>query len=216
MANILERNKKLAQKKKTREDFEEDALYREVWEDVNNEKTAAFMKKYWRYLVGGALVLMILVVGFQLIRMNRIQARMATATNYETAIANVDANALGAIGRNSKGATADLALFQSYMLDGNSSKLEELAKNGNTRDFRDLAKIHLATLNGDTMTAAEFEKFLSSVTTKKSPYYYNAMLLIAQKYIADGDKETGNAWLDKIINDKDAPGIISGTAQTLK
>lgn len=216
MANILERNKKLAQKKKTRQDFEEDALYREVWEDVNNEKTAAFMKKYWRYLIGGALVLMILVVGFQLIRMNRIQARMATATNYETAIANVDANALGAIGRNSAGATADLALFQSYMLDGNSSKLEELAKNGHTRDFRDLAKIHLATLNGDTMTAAEFEKFLGSVTTKKSPYYYNAMLLIAQKYIADGDKATGNVWLDKIINDKDAPGIISGTAQTLK
>ena len=46
MASILERNKKLTQKKKTRADYAEDALYREVWEEVNNEKTMAFVKKY--------------------------------------------------------------------------------------------------------------------------------------------------------------------------
>ena len=44
MASILERNKKIAQKKKTREEYAEDALYREVWEEVNNEKTMAFVK----------------------------------------------------------------------------------------------------------------------------------------------------------------------------
>ena len=55
MASILDRKKNMkpATPKKTREDYAEDALYREVWEDVNNEKTIAFFKKYsisFRYL----------------------------------------------------------------------------------------------------------------------------------------------------------------------
>ena len=44
MASILERNKKLKPAKKTREEYAEDALYREVWEEVNNEKTQAFIR----------------------------------------------------------------------------------------------------------------------------------------------------------------------------
>ena len=62
MTSILQRNKNLKQPvKKTREEYAEDALYREVWEDVNNEKTQQFLKKYWRYIVGAALAIMIVV-----------------------------------------------------------------------------------------------------------------------------------------------------------
>ena len=43
MASILERNKNVKAPKKTREDYAEDALYREVWEEVNNEKTQRFI-----------------------------------------------------------------------------------------------------------------------------------------------------------------------------
>jgi len=43
MANMLQRNKNIKQPiKKTRQEYAEDALYREVWEDVNNEKTQQF------------------------------------------------------------------------------------------------------------------------------------------------------------------------------
>jgi hypothetical protein len=128
----------------------------------------------------------------------------------------MDANALAAMAKNNGGALADLAMFQSYMLDGDVSKLEHLADGGATRDFRDLARIHLAAVKGDAMTAAEFEKFLSALDTKKSPYYYNAALMVAQKYLADGDKAGGGKWLDKIINDKDAPSIIGAVAESLR
>ena len=43
MTSILERNKNLKKPvAKTREEYAEDALYREVWEDVNNEKRRSF------------------------------------------------------------------------------------------------------------------------------------------------------------------------------
>ena len=155
MANILERNKKWTQPKKGRSDYEEDALYREVWEDVNNDKTQAFLKKYYRVLVAGALAILIVVVGIQIVRHNRNQNIIGSAMQYETAIENLDSRALAAMAKGSKSATADLALYQSYMLAGDVTKFEDLAKNGKTRDFRDLAKMHLAGANGDAMNAVE-------------------------------------------------------------
>lgn len=221
MANILERKKNMkpaTPQKKTREDYAEDALYREVWEDVNNEKTIAFFKKYYKQMIGGALALLIIVAGYQIgVRTYRAN-QMAVAANYETAVDKVDVKALAALGESARGANADLALFQSYALSENKdiTKLEQLAKHGNTRDFRDLARLHVVGAKGDEMSAKEVEKYLSDLNTKSSPFYYTAMLTIAQKYLASGDKDTANKWLDKIISDSDCPAEISGVAQTLK
>ena len=216
MATMLERNKKVKAPQKTRQEYAEDALYREVWEDVNNEKTLQFVKKYSRHIIGGALAIMIVATGIQIgLRTHRAN-KIATATAYEMAIENTDANALAALADNSSGATADLALFNAYMIDQDVAKIEKLATNGNTRDFRDLAKLHVIGIRGDEMSAADVEKYLADLNTKSSPFYYTASLTIAQKYLASGDAENANKWLDKIINDSDAPSSISGMAQTLR
>ena len=219
MASILERNNKVVktpEPKKTREDYAEDALYREVWEEVNNDKTQAFIKKYSRHMIIGALVLLIIVTSVQIgVRAHR-NAKIAVATNYETAVLNMDANALAAISQDSSGATADLALFQSYIIDNDVKKLERLASHGATRDFRDLAKMHIVAIQGDKMSAQEVEKYLSGLDTKKSPFYYTSRLTIAQKYLATGDKAAADKWLNVIINDKDAPAVVSATAQSLR
>ncbi len=216
MATISERNKNIKMPKKTREEYAEDALYREVWEEVNNEKTIRFVKKYWRYMVSAAIVLMIIVVGVQIgLRMHH-KNKVASAINYETALASADARALAAIGENTNGANSDLALFQSYVIEKDIKKLEYLAANASTRDLRDLAKMHIVSIRGDEMTAPEMEKYLSDLDTKKSPFYFTSCLLIAQKYLASGDRIAADKWLDKIINDSDAPDVISANAQMLK
>ena len=216
MATILERNKKVKAPQKTRQEYAEDALYREVWEDVNNEKTLQFIKKYSRHIIAVALAILIVATGIQIgVRTYRAN-KIATATAYEMAIENVDANALAALAGNTSGATADLALFQAYMIDGDLAKLDKLVSDGNTRDFRDLAKLHIIGACGDGMTAAEVEEYLSDLNTKDSPFYYTASLTIAQKYLATGDTESANKWLDKIINDTQAPTVISGNAAALR
>jgi len=217
MATMLQRNKNLKPKeKKTREEYAQDALYREVWEEVNNDKTTAFVKKYYRQMLAVAIVIMIAVTGIQ-IGIREYRARqIARAVNYETAVENVDANALAAIGENTSGATADLALFQSYLLTSDTAKIEKLANDGNTRDFRDLAKLHVIGIRGDEMSGADVEKYLAELNTKSSPFYYTASLTIAQKYLSEDNRDTANKWLDKIINDADAPASISATAQMLR
>ncbi len=216
MASILERNKKIAPKKKTREEYAEDALYREVWEEVNNEKTMAFVKKYSRYIIGAALAVLIIttavVIGVRTYRAHKI----AVAQTYETAINNMDATMLNAVAENARGATGDLALFQSYLLDNDVTKLEKLANDGATRDMRDLARLHIVGLRGDDMTAAAVEDYLAPMDTHSSPYYYTSRLMVAQKYLADGNHDAANKWLDVIINDENTPALILSTAQTLR
>ncbi len=202
--------------KKTYSEHAEDALYREVSEDVSTEKTMAFIKKYGKVMLYIAFALFFAVMMFQMWRQYTAKTRLASAVAYETAIVNMDANALAAIADDASGATADLALFQSWMMDKDTTKLEKLANDGHTRDFRDLAKIHLAGIMGDDMSAADFEKFMSSLDTKSSPYYYNAAILVAQKYLAENDRNNANKWLDKIIMDENAPAIISASAQSLR
>lgn len=217
MTSILERKKNIKKPvQKTREEYAEDALYREVWEDVNNEKTEQFLKKYWRYIVAAALGVMIVVCAVQIGTRIYNSSRMATAVVYENAISNVDANALANLAKDSGGATSDLALFQAYLIDKDVNKLETLVANGHTRDFKDLARLHLATINGDKMEAADFEKYLSDMDTKKSPFFYTARLMVAQKYLSVGEVEKADKILDAIIGDKDAPASISATAQTLR
>ena len=123
---------------------------------------------------------------------------------------------LNSVAENAGGATGDLALFQAYLLDNDINKLEQLATDGDTRDLRDLARVHIVGLRGDDMTAAAVEDYLAPLDTKKSPYYYTSRLMVAQKYLADGNRDMANKWLDVIINDADAPASISAAAQTLR
>jgi len=216
MANMLERNKKVKAPQKTMQEHAEDALYREVWEDVNNEKTQQFLKKYGRYLIAAALGIMIIVTGIQIGIRAHNATKIAMAENYEIALEDADVNALASISQNASGATADLALFQAYTLDKDVARLEELVKNGETREFRDLARLHMIALRGDEMDSATVEEYLAPLDTKESPFYYTAALTIAQKYISTGDRINANKWIDKIIGDSDAPAVIRADAEALR
>lgn len=216
MATILERNKQIKTPKKTRAEHMEDALYREVWEDVNNEKTLQFIKKYSKHIMVVVLLIMIAATSVQLGLRTYRANKIATATAYEMAIENMDANALAALADDTSGATADLALFQSYLLDKDVAKLEKLASDGNTRDFRDLARLHIVGIRGDDMSADEMKKFLGNMDDKSSPFYYTTRITLAQKYLASGNKDAADEILDALIGDKNTPSAIAATAATLR
>ncbi|MCL2331245.1 MAG: tetratricopeptide repeat protein [Proteobacteria bacterium] len=230
MASILERNRKAVVPKKTVEDHAEDALYREIWEEVHAQKTYDFVRKYAKPLAVAAIAILIAVAGWQLARHNRAAATNAAAEQFAVAEsiaaggrADLAAEAFARMAENSSGGMSDIALFRAARLDMDSgnrdagiAKLEKLAADGATRDFRDLAVLNLALARGDSMTAADFEKFLSSLQTKRSPFYYTGLLLVAQKYIAAGDHDSARRALDKITTDKDAPATISAMAESLR
>ena len=54
------------------------------------------------------------------------------------------------------------------------------------------------------------------MNTKKSPLFYSAQLMIAQKYLSVGDKANADKFLDVIVNDENAPQSVLVNAQMLK
>lgn len=214
MATMLERNKKVKAPKKTYAEHMEDALYREVWEDVNNEKTLRFIKKYSKHIMAVAIGILIIATGIQIIRRTHQQNLHQDARAYEMAAG--DADALVTFADNASNSIADIALVNAYKINSDIKTLEKLADHGQERDMRDWARLQIVGIRGDEMSASELETYLSELNTTESPYYYSASLIIAQKYLADGNRDVANKWLDKIINSADAPAVISGTAQTLR
>ena len=103
MATMLERNKNVKQPKKTYAEHAQDALYREVWEEVSNEKTVQFIKKYSKHIMAAAIAILIVATVFQIGIRTYHANKIATAIAYEGAIANMDANALAALAQNSSG-----------------------------------------------------------------------------------------------------------------
>jgi hypothetical protein len=216
--------------KKTREDHMEDALYREVNEEVQAQRAYDFVKKHLRVFIAIAAIAVIVVSSIQLIRAQNKKSLRQSAQAYESAIMMMDAGnpvaareALVRAAKKSSGGMADLALFSAARIDlqtGNNdagmARLEQLAKDGSSRDFRDLALLNLAVMKVDDMSPKQFEQYLAPVQTKRSPFYYTGMLLVAQKYLAAGDAVPARRWLDKITSDKDAPASIAVEAEMLK
>ncbi|MDR1361187.1 MAG: tetratricopeptide repeat protein [Rickettsiales bacterium] len=230
MATILERFKKAKVPQKTLEQHAEDALYREVSEEVKAQEAYDFIKKHAKILITVAAVVLIIVIGVQIVKRSNAHARLNAAAAYESAMLMLDngnpaasSDALMRVAKKSSGGMSDLALLNSARIDlqtgsrdAGIAKLERLANKGATRDFRDIALINLAVIKADSMKAPEFEKYLAPVQTKRSPFYYTGLLFVAQKYLSENDYISANAWLDKIITDKEAPAIISSQAESLR
>jgi hypothetical protein len=227
MASMLFRNKNPKPAKKTMDEHVEDALYREISEEVHAEKAYGFVKKHMRLLAAGAMLLAAAAVCVQLVRHNRQVARGDQARIFERALEFASAGnraeaeeAFVLAASRARGGMSDLALWESALMDlragAGDAKLGRLAVGGATRDFRDLALLRLGALRGDEMTGAEFEKFLSPVLTERSPFFYTGMLMVAQKYLAEGGGADADKWLSRIINDKNAPASVSAFAETLR
>jgi hypothetical protein len=62
----------------------------------------------------------------------------------------------------------------------------------------------------------ESNKQMSQTVANAKEVLKKARLMVAQKYLASGEKEKADKILDVIISDKNAPASISATAQTLR
>jgi len=229
MLNVFKSN---TTPKKTMSEHAEDALYREVSEELRAQQAYDLARKHMRLLIAVAAAAVIIVIGVQLTKRHNAAALIESATAYESAVMMMEIDspnpravteALVRAAKKSRGGMADLALFSAARMDiqtgeteAGLEKLEQLAKRGATRDFRDLATLNLAMLRADEMTPREFQQFLAPVQTKRSPFYFTGLLLVAKKYLASDDPDAARIWIDRIITDKDAPATIAAQAGMLR
>ena len=198
----------------------ERAMYREIDEEMNTDRAMEFVKKYMKLIIAGAVLIVVIVIAFQArtVHNARQQARMAD----EFAMAQTPEQ-LQQIAMRHRGGMADLAALSSarlYLAMGQNAEaaaiLDRLARTGRTREFRDLATMQIAMLQAYHIDAREFESLMSPLLTARSPFYFTAMLLVAQKHLVHDDYVSANRWLDRIITNQNAPVSVIAAAQMLR
>jgi hypothetical protein len=211
--------------KKTLQDHAEDALYREVGEELAAQKIRDFLKRHAKMLIISAVLAVAATASIVIARQMRMSSMMEAAAQYESAMdmaPQLSREALSRLARSTRGGMADQAMFRAYQLAMGSndradalSKLEYLAEKGATRDFRDLAVVQIALIKGDSLSADALQKMMSPVLSKRSPFYFTGLLITAEKYLSEGKKAEAKLLLKKITSDKDAPISVLGTAEML-
>ncbi|MDR3208405.1 MAG: tetratricopeptide repeat protein [Rickettsiales bacterium] len=211
--------------RKTLEEHSEDALYREVWEEVHMQRLYDFIRHNAKYIIAAALLFVVFAAGLVMVRSIRRGNAMETAANYESALdmnPELSREALSRLAKTATGGMGDLALFRAYQMAlgagdraDATAKLEKLAEDGSTRDFRDLALVQLAQLKADGMSADDFQKMLAPLLTKRSPFYYTGLLFVAEKYLSENKSGEARQFIKKITSEPNAPASIAAAAEML-
>ncbi len=213
--------------KLTKSDYEENALYREIWGDVHTQKAYDFVKKNSKLLIIIAIFIFLLAVGNQVYREISKSNQRKSSRALESAMSMIadkqyDSahSVLNKVADKYSTAMSDIARYQDAMLYAEEKNpemyiktMEKLSQSGNIRDYRDLATVRLSLIKGDNITAKEFEKSLSPVLSKRSPYYFTALWLVAKKYESENNEKLAIKYYKKIVENKKATPIIVANAE---
>ena len=213
-------------------DHSEDALMREINEELREEQMHKLWKRYGGFIIGIALSVVVVVAGYQGWKTYTTSVRMSESEilySAEMAARNGDTDQalseLGKLGAEGKSGYQVLAQFQQAALLSNKgdNKLaaliyQEIAENtSNDGDVRGLAlvlgalqEIKVAGENRD-----ELKKRLNAANSDNNPWRYSVREILALLEIESGNNENAKNIFASLGNDSQAPDGIRSRARKL-
>ncbi len=205
----------------------ESGLFREIDEELRQEKYAKLWKQYGKLIIAGALILVVGVAGFKGWETYDLQKRFQDGEKFAAALALADngdsENALQALSKLAEDGGSGYALlarFRAAAILVRDGRLEEAASayealagdSGIDAIYRDMAVV-LAALNRlDTADPAELNARLAPLTADDNPWRHSAKELSAVIAQKAGDKATARELLQGLSSDATAPEGIRGRA----
>lgn len=209
---------------------EQEQFFEEVSEELKQERYAQLWKKYGRYFVGLAVVIVLAVAGYQYWQSEQVKAREAASVRYAAAVAlardgkfKEAATAFAAVGKDAPNGYAALARLQQAAQtlkagDRPAALLafEQLANDGSVDPlFRDIATIHWAYAGLDDADPAKMAERLKPITAKENAWRHMALELSALYAERAGRRADAIQILTELEKDKDAPAGVRGRAKEL-
>jgi hypothetical protein len=204
-----------------------DALFREVHEELRREQFAKLWQRYGTYIIGlGALVILI-VAGAKYMEGHRLAASNAAGAEYEAAAtllaegkAEDAAKAFDTLASNGpKGYAALAALSEAgaYLkLDKRPEALavfDKLADNAGTdRLLADFARVQAASLRLGEADFTEMENRLKPLTADSSPWRFTARELLGTAALKAGKLDQARETFSSLLAD---PGLTRSASERL-
>lgn len=209
---------------------DEEQFFEEVSEELKQDRYAELWKKYGRYFVGLAVVIVLAVAGYQYWQAEQVRAREAASERFASALAlaregkvKEAATAFAALGQDGPKGYAALARLQQAAHTikagdraGAMLVLEQLANDGAADPlFRQIAIVHWAYAGLDDADPAKMSERLKPLTAKDNTWRHVALELSALYAERAGRRADAIQILTELEKDKDAPQGLRGRAKEL-
>lgn len=210
-------------------DAEQNALIREVWDGVREQKVADFLKAYWKHIAAGFALFLVMIVGIQWYRASRVSAQLEEAALFERVLSRSALNeterdsllqTLVSTGTHGYQGIGVLMQADKAMKQGQTAKAVTLLEEGKDKveikELRHLIILKLALLRSDEMAYSDLKELISPLLDKGEAFYATSTLLLGFKAMDEKKTEEATAHFDALIQDKTVPFTIRSTAQEMK
>jgi hypothetical protein len=211
-------------------DPQQEALFREVDEDLRHEQITRLWKQYGTAVITAAVLVVAVVAGYQGWNAYKAHQRNADARAYELAVAQADsapgdaADALAAVAAQAQSGTATLAQINRASLLVKAGKPADallaykavMTNSGSDPVLRDMATLRYALLGMDNgVDSGELWGLVQPLAVPGQPLTYSAMQVQALLSIKDGKPEEAQKTLQAMIDSTDCPPGLRSRASSL-
>lgn len=203
-------------------------IFREVEEEVRQERLQKWWKKYGDYVVAGVSVIIISVAGYKFWQHYEQQQRLKASSQYQSALqlaatGQIDnaAQAYAQIAKDAPGgyaAVAKMAQADALLQQGNTeqalalySSLMKESKAG----LGEVARIRSAWVQADTLSTEELRTLLAPLDNDKSAWRFMAREILAYRTYKDGKAKEAQKQFETLASAKDAPVAVRQRASAM-
>lgn len=206
-----------------------DELFREVDEEVRQDRYQEMWKRYGTYLVAVVVVIVGATVAFVVWRENQESARMADSERFLNAVVAEQTSSdaaleqLRAIAQDGTDGYRYLAsLREASLLAESGNKAEAVAifdslaaDDSFSQTYRDMAQVFAVANGMDLLSADEVRGRLEPLNTPDNSFRFTAREFLAVSAIGAGDTDRARELLRSIVEDQDTPLATRARASEL-
>ncbi len=203
-------------------------IFREVEEEVRQERLQKWWKKYGNFVVAGVSILVIGVAGWKMWERYDQQQRLKASSQIESAAQ------ISAAGQNDLAAEAYAQIAKhapsGYALIAQLSQADEYMASGRTNDaialymkiadndkagLGDVARMRAAWAQGDKLSTEELKTLLAPLNDGKSQWRFMARELLAYRALHDDHAGVAQKEFAALAAEKDAPSSLRQRADAM-
>lgn len=203
-------------------------IFREVEEEVRQERLQQWWKKYGDYVIAGVSVVVIVVAGWKLWQHYEQQQRLKASSKFESAMQmagagqnDLAAQAFAQIAKQAPSGyatVAEMSRADGLLASGRTNdavgiymKLAESNKNG----LGDIARMRAAWAQADTISADDLKKLLAPLNDGKSQWRFMAQELLAYKAFKDGHTDEALKQFKALAAENGATASVKQRAEAM-
>jgi hypothetical protein len=203
-------------------------IFREVEEEVRQERLQKWWKKYGDYVIAGISAIAITVAGYKLWQHYQEQQRLKASSQYQSATQllttgqyDLATQAYAQIAKNSPSGYSHLArLSQADSLLAQGKTDEAVAvytalMNDDKAGIGEVARIRAAWAQADTKSTNDLRTLLAPINDDKSGWRFMAREILAYRTYRDGKTKEAQKEFETLASSADAPASLRQRAAAM-